>query len=94
MLGYPVFCRQISPRRAAKKSYGRINVSVRIGSISISPNDFVLADANGIACIPRARVREAIDLTLEVAKKEHKVKHEILSGLTLYEILNLEPRCS
>jgi 4-hydroxy-4-methyl-2-oxoglutarate aldolase len=90
MLGYPVFCRDFNPRRATKEAYGRINVSVRIGTLSISPKDFVLADANGIASIPHARVREAIDSASEVVRKENKVKYEILAGRTIFEIFNLE----
>ena len=90
-LGYPVFCRDINPCRAPKETYGRINVSVRIGSISIGPQDLVLADANGIAAIPVARLREAVDLASEVVRKENKVKDQILSGRTIFEIFNLEP---
>jgi 4-hydroxy-4-methyl-2-oxoglutarate aldolase len=89
-LGYPVFCRRFNPRRATKEAYGHINVPVRIGTLSISPNDYVLADANGIASIPPARVHEAIDLASEVVKKEKEIKHEILSGRSIFEIFNLE----
>jgi 4-hydroxy-4-methyl-2-oxoglutarate aldolase len=90
MLGYPVFCRHLNPRRATKENYGRINVPVRIGTLSISPKDYVLADANGIAGIPRASVREAIGLASEVVRKENKVKDEILAGRTVFEIFSLE----
>lgn len=90
-LGYPVFGRQFNPRRARKEAYGRINVPIRIGTLSISPQDFVLADANGIVGIPHARVYEAIELASEVVKKENMLKCEILSGRTIFEIFNLEP---
>lgn len=90
MLGYPVFCRHLNPRRATKEAYGRINVPVRLGTLSINPTDFVLADANGIASIPHTRVRAAINLTSEVVRNENKVKGEILAGRTIFEIFNLE----
>lgn len=90
MLGYPVFCRRFSPRRATKESYGRINVPVRIGTLSIVPKDFVLADANGIVSIPHARVQKAIDLASEVVRKEKKVKYEILLGRTIFEIFDMQ----
>jgi 4-hydroxy-4-methyl-2-oxoglutarate aldolase len=89
-LGYPVFCRDINPCRAAKETYGHINVSVRIGTISISPNDLVLADANGIVSIPSARVQEAVQVASEVVRKENEVKNQILSGRTIFDIFNLE----
>jgi 4-hydroxy-4-methyl-2-oxoglutarate aldolase len=89
-LGYPVFCRHFNPRRATKETYGHINVPVEIGTLSISPKDLVLADANGIVSIPPARVQEAIDLASEVVRKENEVKEEILSGRTIFDIFNLE----
>jgi 4-hydroxy-4-methyl-2-oxoglutarate aldolase len=89
-LGYPVFCRDINPCRAAKETYGHINVSVRIGTISISPKDLVLADANGIVTISGARVREAVQLASDVVRKENKVKDQILSGRSIFDIFNLE----
>ncbi len=70
-LGYPVFCRHFNPRRATKETYGRINVPIRIGTLSIGPNDLVLADANGIVSIPHIRVQEAIELGLR-SRKERK----------------------
>jgi 4-hydroxy-4-methyl-2-oxoglutarate aldolase len=88
-VGYPVFCRDINPSRATKETYGRINVPVRVGTISISPQDIVLADANGIVSIPRDRVREAVQLASDVARKEGKIKDEILSGRSIFDIFNL-----
>jgi len=89
-LGYPVFCRRFDPRRAKKEAYGRINVPILIGTLTINPKDFVIADANGLTSIPHARVHEAIDLASEVVRKENEVKGEILAGRTIFEILKLE----
>lgn len=88
-LGYPVFCRHFTPRRAAKETYGKINVPVRMGALSISPGDLVLADANGIASISRDRVQETVAMASEILRKENHVKDEIRSGRTIFEIFNL-----
>jgi 4-hydroxy-4-methyl-2-oxoglutarate aldolase len=89
-LGYPVFCRKFSPRRAAKKTYGRINLRLRIGKISVNPRNLVVADANGIICIEPARAREVVDLASEIAQKESNIKEQIRSGRTIFEVLELE----
>jgi 4-hydroxy-4-methyl-2-oxoglutarate aldolase len=89
-LGYPVFCRHFHPRRAAKEMYGQINVPVRIKELSIRPKDFVLGDQNGIVCVPPDRADEVLQLAFEVAGKEKEIKAQILSGRTLFEILNLQ----
>lgn len=89
-LGYPVFCRRFHPRRATKETYGRINVPVQIGALCISPNDIVLADANGIVSISPIRVQETIELASEVIQKENRIKSQILSGRTMFDIFKLD----
>lgn len=89
-LGYPVFCRSFDPRRASKEIYGRINIPIRIGTLTIAPKDILLADSNGIVSIAQSRLDEAVELTSKVAKKENDIKNEIRSGRTIFEIFNLE----
>lgn len=89
-LKYPVFYRDISPRRAAKNTYGRIHVPVTVGGMVIHPDDLVLADANGILSIPRTRVQASVQLASEVARKENEIKDQILLGRSIFDIFNLE----
>lgn len=89
-LEYPVFCRNFNPRRAAKETYGRINIPVEIGMLSVNPGDIVRADANGIVCVPGARVAETVQLASEVLVKENSIKDQILSGRTIFEIFQLQ----
>ena len=89
-LGYPVFCRRFNPHRAAKEMYGRMNVPIRIGALSIRPEDIVVADANGMVSIPPARVDEAIELASEVGQKEDEIKNQIHSGHSIFDIFRLE----
>ena len=49
-----------------------------------------MADANGIMSIPHARVQEVVQLAFDVAQKESKIKEQIRSGRTLFEIFELE----
>ena len=88
-IGYPVFCRDINPRRAKKETYGRINIPVRIGTITVSPGDIVVGDANGIIAIVSDHAQEAVHLAFEVTKIENDIKDKILSGRTLFDIFNL-----
>lgn len=90
-LGYPVFCRSFTPYRAAKENYGRINVPIELGSVSICPNDIVLADANGIVAIPRAHAEQVVQLANEIAQKENDIKGQIVGGRTIFDIFRLQP---
>ena len=90
-IGYPVFSRHVTPRRAAKATYGKINVPVRIGLITVKPGDLIVADANGIVSIPRQKLDEAVQRGQRIANEESSIKSEILAGRTTFEILNLQP---
>ena len=91
-LGYAVFCREFNPRRAAKEKCGRINVPVRIGMLSVKPGDILVADVNGVISVAGPMVQHTISLVSEVAGKERQIKEQILSGRSIFEILELE-RC-
>jgi len=88
-LGYPVFCRQFTPRRAAKEQHGKINVPVHIGTLSVSPGDLIIADANGIVSLPPRQVKQTLQSAAEVLQKEATIKQQIVSGRSIFEILNL-----
>lgn len=49
----------INARRAAKETYGRIDILVRVDAISIAPQDIVLADvmASFVFRVPTSRRR-------------------------------------
>lgn len=89
-LGYPVFCRQFTPRRAAKEKYGKINVPVRIGTLLVAPGDLIIADANGILRLPSRQIKQTHQAATEILQKEASIKCQILSGRSIFEILNLE----
>lgn len=89
-IGYPVFCREFDPRRASKQKYGKLNIEVRIGSITVQPGEIVVADANGIICMPASKLHEAVQLAIEVTQRENEIKDQIRSGRSIFEIFSLQ----
>lgn len=62
---FPVYCTGTTPGGPYKEGPGEINVPISCGGISVDPGDIILADPDGIICIPR---RDAAAV-LEDAKK-------------------------
>lgn len=56
----PVFCSGTSPKRPNKVENGGINVPIEIGSVTIEPEDYVVADADGVVIVPRELVEAVI----------------------------------
>jgi 4-hydroxy-4-methyl-2-oxoglutarate aldolase len=59
-MGFPVWSAAISAQGTVKATAGAVNVPISIGGRSIKPGDAILADDDGVLCVPRADVAQAI----------------------------------
>lgn len=62
---FPVYCTGTTPGGPYKEGPGEVNVPISCGGISVNPGDIILADPDGVICIPR---KDAA-VILEDAKK-------------------------
>lgn len=51
--GMPVFAKANSPYSPPKQQAGEVNVTVACGGVIVEPGDLVIADADGVAVVPR-----------------------------------------
>jgi 4-hydroxy-4-methyl-2-oxoglutarate aldolase len=80
-IGYPVWAAHVSPRRSRNDfTFGSINEPITLGGVSIAPKDFVLADENGVLCIPRARIREVLELAERIAEQERRLEAQVINN--------------
>lgn len=89
--GFPVWCRGLSIKGTAKNQPGRINVPVAIGDVVIHPGDIVVADRDGIAIVPAARVAAVLAAAIDRERKERSMRDAIAQGETTADLLNLMP---
>ncbi|MCD0501870.1 RraA family protein [Bordetella petrii] len=62
-----------------------VNTVVGIGSVRVAARDIVVADANGVVVVPRARAREVADLARKIEDAESRIRDQIAQGSTLGE---------
>lgn len=60
-LGLPVFARGVTPAGPYKNGPGEIGGAVAIGGVAVLAGDIVVADADGVAFVPRARLDVVAD---------------------------------
>jgi len=87
-LDFPVFARAAVPRTAR----GRIieeafNVPVRVGDLTVSPGDLVLADGSGVVFVEAARAAEVLESAENIAAREAKMKEAVLAGDRVSEVM-------
>jgi len=86
-LDYPVFARDIgttAPQEIARVS--AINVPVRLNSDDqdayISPGDYLIADANGVVCLPQELAEQAIELIASQVEADSNISADVKKGST------------
>jgi len=53
---------------------------IRIGALTITEGDYVLADRDGVVIIPKAIVAETVEATEDVLRREDLVRKAIMLG--------------
>jgi 4-hydroxy-4-methyl-2-oxoglutarate aldolase len=85
-LRFPAFARHVSPRVGVNRRLGSTQVAISIGGVVVHPGDYVLADDDGVAIIPRAKLVEIVAAGEAIEQKERGLveaidRHERLADL-------------
>lgn len=81
-MGFPAWSTAICAQGTVKATPGSVNVSVVIGGIVIQAGDVIVADDDGVVCVPRTEAEEV------AAAGERRVAYEeqIMAGLARGEV--------
>ncbi len=83
-LGFPVWSAAVSAQGAVKTTPGAVNVPVVVGGQVVCPGDAVIADDDGVLCVPRAQVGDALAAAQARSETEVVTRAALLAGeLTL-----------
>jgi len=59
--GIPIFCRGSVANHLREHGAGSINVPVICGGVIVNPGDLVMADEDGVVCLPRERAAQILE---------------------------------
>jgi 4-hydroxy-4-methyl-2-oxoglutarate aldolase len=79
-MGFPVWSAAVSAQGTVKATAGAVNVPVVIGGQLVRPGDAVLADDDGVVCVPRERMVEALDASQARMEKEEAARQAFRAG--------------
>ena len=82
-LGFPMFAAGLNPNGPTKFVPGRLNHSISIGGVTVSPGDLVVGDADGVVVIERDKARAMLPLAGEKVAAETKRIADIKSRKAL-----------
>lgn len=90
-VGFPVFAKGRSVRKARKRVPGAHQVELQFGKGVVRPGDLVVADSDGAVVIPQERVDEVIGRAREILTREEQILSGIKAGKSTLELLDLGP---
>jgi regulator of RNase E activity RraA len=88
-IGYPVYGRgvtMISARNRVVQVDSGVTVSV--GGVNVSEDDFVIADRCGTVFIPAAVIEQVLDLAERIAAREAGMVEAVRSGRSVAEVMH------
>ena len=62
-----------------------VNSTVSIGTVRVASRDIVVADANGVVIVPRARARQVAETAQKIEEIETRIREQIALGKSLGE---------
>jgi regulator of RNase E activity RraA len=84
--GYPIFSKGRFMRTGKDRvQVQSVNQPVSIGTARVSARDIVVADANGVVIVPRARAAEVAECARQIESIEADIRALITQGKTLKE---------
>jgi 4-hydroxy-4-methyl-2-oxoglutarate aldolase len=79
-MGFAVWSAAVSAQGTVKETAGAVNVPVSVGGQIVRPGDAIIADDDGVVCVPRGGVGPALAAARARAAKEEQNRKALADG--------------
>src|SRR6516165_12400716 len=79
-MGFGVWSAAVSAQGTVKVTSGAVNVPVSVGGQIVRPGDAIIADDDGVVCVPRAGVSQALAAAQARVAKEEQSRKALADG--------------
>jgi len=85
-LGFPVWATHIHSMHPDKSGHGFVNAPVVCEGVEVRPGDLIVADGDGVVCVPRADAPQVVAAARAKMRKEDEVAEKVRGGAAPWDL--------